>query len=417
VSWGVGLALGLAVAGAAPWLARHWVQARTLPPETVEQAVALMGAALAAQWPIGLYGGGLMGAQRQVTANLIHAGGHTLRLAGAVVVLAAVSPTITAFFAWQAIASAIHAVALMVAFWRCVPAAARRPRPRWAPLGAVWRFAAGLTGIMLVSTFVTQVDKVILSRLLTLEAFGYYTLAAVAANGVFYLVRPFFAALAPAFTEQAAAGDEDRLRELYHRACQWLSVVMLPPAIVLALFAPEIMTLWLGDARAAAEAQLLVRLLVAGNALGGLMYLPYALQLAYGWTRLALVTTLGAAVLLVPAVVVGTLRYGAVAAAAAWVVVNAGYLLTAIPAMHRRLLRGEHVRWYLEDVSAPLLAALAVVTVARAIAPEEPSAVAGPLFVGAVYAVATLAAGAATPAVRLWMLSQVLGRRSARARA
>jgi hypothetical protein len=114
---------------------------------------------------------------------------------------------------------------------------------------------------------------------------------------------------------------------------------------------------------------------------------------------------------------VGTLRYGAVAAAAAWVVVNAGYLLTAIPAMHRRLLRGEHVRWYLEDVSAPLLAALAVVTVARAIAPEEPSAVAGPLFVAAVYVVATLAAGAATPAVRLWMLSQVLGRRSARARA
>jgi O-antigen/teichoic acid export membrane protein len=416
VSWAVGLTLGLAVAVAAPWLARSWIQARALSPDTVEQAVRLMGAALAAQWPIGVYGGGLMGAQRQVAASVLNALGHTLRLGGAVVVLAVVSPTITAFFAWQAIASAAHAALLMIAFWRVVPPGARRPRPRWERLGPVWRFAAGLTGIMLVSTFVTQADKVILSRLLTLEAFGYYALATVAANGIHYLVRPFYAALAPAFAEHAAA-DGARLRELYHRACQWLSVVLLPPAVVLALFAPEIMTLWLGDAPAARHAPVLVRLLVIGNVLGALAYLPYALQLAHGWTRLALVSLLGLAAVLVPATVVATLRHGAVGAAAIWVVFGAAYLLAIVPAMHRRLLPGDGRRWAGEDVGAPGAAALLAAALVRAAVPDEASPLAAATAIALAGALATLAAVAAAPAVRAWVLGAVLTRWSARARA
>jgi hypothetical protein len=101
-------------------------------------------------------------------------------------------------------------------------------------------------------------------------------------------------------------------------------------------------------------------LLIAGTALNGLMSLPTAVQLAYGWTSLAIATNLVAVAALVPMMFVLTYRFGAAGGAAAWVLLNSAYVLLALPLMHRRILRGEQWRWYGIDVGLPFVAALAV---------------------------------------------------------
>lgn len=44
-------------------------------------------------------------------------------------------------------------------------------------LRGVWKFAGGMVGITFLALLLMQVDKIILSKMLSLSEFGYYTLA------------------------------------------------------------------------------------------------------------------------------------------------------------------------------------------------------------------------------------------------
>ncbi len=100
----------------------------------------------------------------------------------------------------------------------------------------IWRFAAGMTGITVLVTILTQLDKVILSRMLSLEMFGYYTLASVVAMNLDRFVGPVFSATYPRLTNLVALGATEEITRLYHKSAQLVSVLVLPAALVVALF-------------------------------------------------------------------------------------------------------------------------------------------------------------------------------------
>jgi O-antigen/teichoic acid export membrane protein len=170
---------------------------------------------------------------------------------------------------------------------------------------------------------------------------------------------PLFQAVFPRFARLTASGDLRQLSVLYHRSAQALGVLVLPAAAVLAFFSYEIMLVWTQNTDAAVATRWVVALFAIGTAINGLMNVPYALQLAAGWTKLAMYANLVAIGLLLPAIVLLASRYGAVGAAIVWVVLNVGYATIGIAVMHRRLLRGELGRWYVKDVGLPLLASAA----------------------------------------------------------
>ena len=61
---------------------------------------------------------------------------------------------------------------------------------------------------------------------------------------------------------------------------------------------------------------------------------------------------------MVPALIVLTPRFGPIAAAIAWLVLNIGYITIEMTILHRRLLPGELRAWYMTDVGKPALAAV-----------------------------------------------------------
>lgn len=396
----VGAAIALLVAALAPLIASHWINGGSLDAQSVNDAVRLMGLTLAFQWPFALYSGGLMGLQKQVLLNGVTIIAATLRWGGAAVVLWLVSPTIQAFFIWQVFASAIQTLATGIVLWKCLPAADRPARFEQHALIRIWRFAAGMTGISAMAVVLTQLDKVILSKLLPLEIFGYYTLAAVLVSGLYLLVTPIFSAAFPSFSQLVAAGETEKLKNRYHQVCQLASVVILPPAIVLALFAEEILLVWTRNPVTTANAHLLVSVLAVGTALNALLNLPYALQLAHGRTRFAFFANAIAVVLLTPGIIWATMRHGALGAAFAWVALNCGYVFIGLPLMHRWLFKGELKRWYLIDVALPLCAGLAVALLGRWWFPAQTAGMVTALWLMLVSGATLLAAAWATPFLR-----------------
>lgn len=393
IYWGLAMAMGVITVLLAPVIAHHWLRSSSLSPATVESAVALMGLVLTFQWPLSLYSGGLRGLERQVELNAILVAMMTLRTGGAVVVLWLVSPTIHAFFVWQLIGAAAHTAVAGTVLWRGLPGEGR-PRFRRDLLRGIWRFAAGLSGTSVLILALTQSDKVILSSVLSLRYFAYYSLAALAAGSLAYLFLPVYQAAFPRFSALVAAGNVAGLTRTYHRMAQLVAVLVLPAAILVAVFSRRILELWTGSAATAGQTHTLLWLLILGTALNGLMNVPYALSLAYGWTRWPFLLNLAALAVFLPTLLVTALTFGGTGAAATWLALNAGYVLLGIHTLHRRLLPAEKVRWYVHDVAAPALAAAAVVGLAWLVLPVGLGSAATVVCLGLTLALAMLAAAA-----------------------
>jgi O-antigen/teichoic acid export membrane protein len=401
--WGVAFVIGFAVVGLSGPIANYWVNVDELSPATVQQALMIMGVVVAFRWPTSLYSGGLMGLQKQVLLNGINVFEATLRGLGAVLVLWLISPTIQAFFVWQIFVSMIHVFLTAGFLWRSLPKSSHPSHFQKELLLRIWRFAAGMTGISVTAIILTQTDKIVLSKILPLEMFGYYTLATVVAHALYYFIGPVFSALFPRFSQLVGINDQAGLRELYHKSCQFMSVMILPAAIVVSFFSSEILLLWTNDPITVANTHNIVSLLIIGTALNGLVNLPYALQLANAWTKLSLYTNIIACIVLVPMIYFLAIHYGVVGAASAWVILNTGYVLICIQIMHSRLLKGEQWRWYLNDVGVPLLAALSAALLWLLVTPDEMSRLAMFIYLTAVSATTLLATASATQVTRLWV--------------
>jgi len=401
--WGMAFVIGIAMVCLSGPIAYYWVRADELSPAIVKQAFMIIGGVVAFRWPIALYSGGLMGLQKQVLLSGINVFEATLRNVGAVLVLWLISPTIQAFFIWQIFASMIHVFLTAGFLWRSLPKNSHRSRFQKEILFRIWRFAAGMTGISVTSIILTQTDKIVLSRILPLEMFGYYTLATVVANALLFLIIPIFSALFPRFSQLVSLHDQNGLKELYHKSCQFMSVMILPAAIVVSFFSSEILFLWTGDPAIVMNTHSIVSILIIGTALSGLMHLPYALQLAHAWTKLALYTNIIASIILVPMIYFLATHYGVVGAASAWVILNAGYVLIHIQIMHSRILKGEKGRWYLNDVAVPLIIAVTVAAIWRLLIPDEMSKVAIFIYLAGVSVTTLIATAVATSVTRQWI--------------
>ncbi len=363
--WSIAVFIGIIVVLLSPFITHHWINTGQLSTKTIEQALFIMGFVIALQMPIGFYSGGLMGLQKQVLLNGINIIISTLRGAGAVLILWLVSPTIQAFFLWQILISSINILLLAIYLWRVLPHGEKKAVFQKQLLKGIWRFAAGMSGISILAVILTQMDKVILSKMLSLEMFGYYTLASVVAMSLNRLISPIFLGVYPRLTQLVSLNDQERLVRLYHQCCQFMSVVILPVAIVFAFFSYEILLLWTQNPTTAEKSHLLVSILICGTALNGLMHLPYALQLAFGWTSLSFFKNVLAVILLVPLIIYTTTHYGVVGAASVWLVLNLGYVFFEIPIMHSRLLRKEKWRWYWHDVCLPLMVVFLIAGLGR----------------------------------------------------
>ena len=367
---GIAALVALTLLVSAHWLATEWIRADNLPRSTVADALAITGYVIAVRWIAGLYRSALIGLQRQVWLNSCTAIFSTARGAGAVGILACISPTIMAFFIYQGILVTLEALVLAGSVTRSLPKAPYPSRFRWQALRGIWRFAAGMTSITLLSILLVQVDKLVLSKILPLKEFGYYALASTVAGALGLVIGPVNNAVYPRLTEMVAGNQLNLLNAEYHKFSQMLTLMLVPVALVLSFFSQYILLLWTRDPVLTKYISPLVSALSIGTMLNGLMHTPYSLQLAYGWTRFMVVVNAISVLIVVPAIYFSVREYGAIAAACIWVLLNAGYIFIAVPFMHRRLLPKEMWNWYRQDVIVPTLATLAATGLVFLLAPS-----------------------------------------------
>ena len=365
VYWLVGVLIGVLTVFLVPPLALKWISLDNLSPEQAKQGLALMGIAFAARWPFTLYAGALVGLDRQPLLNVLRVCAEATRSAGAAAVLLLVSPTLSAFLSWQIGTSLLSSVAAAWITWKTLPASASSATFDLLQLRRIHRYMIGVSGISVTAVVLTQADKIILSRLVSLEDFGYYMLAWAVANSLNGLSAPVFAAYFPSLSRAVAVRDEGALRNLYHRGSQVVSGMLIPVAVTLSFFSQEALALWTHDAVLAEKTHIALTVLTFGTIFHGLMQIPYALMLAHGWTSLPFYANLVAIIALVPLVSVLAQVWGAIGAATAWVALNVGHVVLTQQVLHRRLLPAEKSLWLIDDSFKPLIICCVIAGAAR----------------------------------------------------
>ena len=400
VYWLVALVGGIAICALAPVVAGRWVRIQSLSVETVQACIRMMGVTLALQFPFGLYHAALLGRQRHVLFNAVTIVLATLRGIGPLLLLWLVAPTPQLYFAAQIAVSTAGTATIALLTWRSLPrdggrAAVFRP----ALIRRVWRFSAAYSVNALANLLLLQGDNIVLSTLLPLRMFGYYTLAQRLGSGLYALIVAGSTAIFPQFSGAVVRDDAAELTDVYHRACQLMSVLVIPAAVVVAVFAPEVLLLWTGDPVTVAHTHVVLALVAAGMLLHGIVQAPCYLQVAHGWWRLIAISKGLLVVTILPLYAVMGARFGGPGAAAVWVLLNVCYLAT-LPAMHRRFLHGELPRWMRDDVGLPLAAALVTAAAARWLVPAQLARPALLAYLLATGVLTTLATAATLPGVR-----------------
>ncbi|HEY0283072.1 MAG TPA: oligosaccharide flippase family protein, partial [Rhizomicrobium sp.] len=396
----VAICIGGALVLAAPALATGWLRVQTLPLSTVTTAVAEMGIAIALLWPCSLYNNGLIGLERQALQNIIGTVLYTLRTVGAVGALIFFGRSIEIYFLWQIIFGFVQLAVLAFFFWRFMPHSPERPRFQFAQLRRIWRFTLGLGATGLVSFVLSQMDKVLLSRMLPLVLFGYYGVANQFNIASRMLPNALFTAFFPRFSALIAQGNETEVRRLYHRGCQFVSLVVFPAAMTGVFFASQVIRIWTGSPQIAQAAGPIASVLLLGSAFNSVMGTPYNVTVARGWTSFGFYNGLVSAIFFGPVIVVLVTAYGGLGAAIAWALLNCGYLAISAPIIHARVLRGELKTWYLTDVGSGFLASTAVPCIVKLALPADISPWLTIVCVGSTWAASTICCALALPETR-----------------
>lgn len=397
--WSVAAVLVLASVWLGRLAATHLLGSSALSHDAVSASVALMVAATALQFPFILYGSALTGLQRHVAHNVVQAGAATMRVVGGILVLSLWSPTPQAFFAWQVLVGLAQSVAGGWLLWRSLGGVAAA-RVRFDLVRDSLRLATGLGAAGVCGALFAHADKLVLSRFLTLEQFAQYNLGVVVASSLYLLSIPVHTVFFPRLSRLVGDGDMAELRHAYHLGSQLTTLAVVPAAVVASLFAQELFFVWIGSEGLASQVRPVARALILATAAVALNSVPHVLQVAHGWTSLALRLTVAGLLVAVPAYVLTVHLHGAVGVAVTWLVLCTATTATSVIATHQKILEGQGAAWLTTDVLPGAVAAVAVAVPAFLVMPEGLDRMATLAYLGVISALAFVATALALPRIR-----------------
>jgi O-antigen/teichoic acid export membrane protein len=364
VYWCVAIFIGLIFSLATSAIGTYWLDSSQFDDNYLSKVLMIMAWVLAVRWPVGLYMGALSGLQRQVPMNLILVVVALLYWVGAALVLWLIEPTIQAFFMWQLIVAMASVTIFVLMAWFYMPGKFSQARFSLALLRKLIPFTAGVTATSIFGTILLQADKLILSAILPLKIFAYYSVAAMIAEAVILLATPISNVIFPKMSQMigSRAGKEE-LVKIFHLSSQAVNTLVIPIALILAVFSYEVLYAYTGSREIAANASSVLAILALAKLLHANMLNLYSLQLAYGQVKLALYINILSVCLFLPAVYLLSNQFGILGPAIAWLVLTLCYVFIPMPLVFREILPQQWLQWFKVDLLLPLASVAVTVSV------------------------------------------------------
>ena len=280
--WLVAIFVGIITLLSSDFISSHWL---VLDVESTALGLAAVcggGVIFAVQFPGTLYRSFLAGAQAQVRLNVINLTGLLLRHVGGVTLLT-VWPQLSTYLIWQVVVSILETTARHYFAWKTL--GIKRADIRWnsAALNSVWPSVAKMSGAVFLGALTVQLDKIILSRLLPIEQFGYYVIASTISQGVLNLIYPLVQAISPRMMQLSL--EPIALRALNFKLARSIAIMVLAGTAGFIVAGEWVLSFWLRDPKVVGIVYPLLSILLIGSALNAFYHVGYYNWLANGQVR------------------------------------------------------------------------------------------------------------------------------------
>ena len=257
-----------------------------MDPAIITLGIQIVAVYLGLRWPVAFYSGVINGLQRLEVLNLVRASVQTLRLVGGVVVLFFL-PNLIAFLTWFAISSAVELLVYIGVTYRLLPTLRFWPFFSFESFRDIWKYSVAMNVIALTALVLSQADRIAVSKLLSLEAFGYYSIAYSASIVISLVQTSINSASFPAFSHSFSSGHDAELMSRYDKVSHLMGLVVALPCFVLVFFGHEILQLWISTT-VADEASVTMAWLAMGFFLNAMVSNAYMAAVACGQPNLPL---------------------------------------------------------------------------------------------------------------------------------
>ncbi len=347
VYWLIALVIAVLLWSNSGRVAAFWLRNTRLDPVTITFGMQLIAVYLGLRWPVAFYAGVLAGLQRMDALNIVKATVNTLRLVGGVIVLFFM-PDLLAFLMWFAFSSAIELLVYAVVTYRMLSVLRWVPYFSMSSFRSIWKYSVAMNLIALTALVLSQADRLAVSKLLSLEALGYYSIAYNASIAISLVQSAINNASFPAFSHSFSSGEHADLLSRYNKASQLMCLVVALPCFALIFFGHEILTLWI-TAGVADQAFVTMGWLALGFFFNAVVSNAYMAAVACGQPGLPLKVNLAALVVYLPLLYWLVRAYGVEGAAAGYAALNLYYVFSLVPLVQSRVIREGFFAWALQN--------------------------------------------------------------------
>ena len=400
IIFSISLLIGISFYFLSPFISDVWIKKGAIPHETVVTCIQLMGISIAFQFPHSFYHNGLIALNKQLQLNLILIFYGTVRVIGSLLILKYVSNSPQVFFLWQLGFNLITTLFITRVFWKSLPKLLTKPSFNISHLLSTWRYSSYMFGNSVMSIILAQLDKVMLSKALSLLMFSYYNIAVTLASGISMITGPLLVVIFPQMVKLKEQNDSRELHSLFHQAAQYLSVLVFPVATTLLLYAKPVILLWMNDVVIAEESYYILVLFLIGAIINSVASIPLNCSIAFGLPKLVFFSYVLQLIVMVPLLYFLIVRYHGVGAGYAYIVLNLLYFVFAVPQFFKRFLRSEVWEWIFYDVLIPLSLCFLIIWMSRLFFPADLSKFYSFVWLGGSWALAFIAAAFSLSHVR-----------------
>lgn len=271
-----------------------------------------------------LYIGGLFGLECQVKANIFLIAWGIVRN-GLVILIILYIPTLEAFFIWQTLSTILFAIILKFVLNKSLLGVYGffefSFTIKKSILKKTMKFAGGMFLISLVASINSQLDKVFISKFLSIETLGYYTLATSLAMLIFVIINPVSIAYLPRFTSMFSINKNQEAEILFKKINTFISIIAFSVMTNLCFFSEELIWIWTGDKSLALEASIYLPVIAIGFTMLSLQILPFNIAVANGHTKTNNLIGIISLIFTIPGYWIFMKYYGAIGLASVFCVV------------------------------------------------------------------------------------------------
>ena len=299
------------------FLAEKWINLDGYQSSEVAVFLKIISFDIGFQLLYRFYSGGLLGLEKQVKTNFYQIGLGILRN-GLVVLIIIFYPRLDVFFLWQTISTILFTLLIKLSLEKDLIGKVSigfSTKIEKVILRKNWGFAGGMLLIAIIAAFNTQMDKIVITKLLSLKSLGYYTLALSISQVLIAIANPISIALLPKFTSEYSQGNNEKASLIFNKSSIFVSILVFAVMANMSFFAKDLIWIWTGNLALADEAKIYLPVISLSMSMLALATLPYQLAIANGYTKLNNILGISSLLITIPGYFFATKYYGAMGAA------------------------------------------------------------------------------------------------------